>query len=88
VAVVGGVVSPTTPCLQSTPNLSKTVDHLGLNGSRHRPQTISVGLRCGREWWSGFRLGSKNTVKHRLTPGHPSSRNALAILAGMGASGG
>jgi hypothetical protein len=28
---------------------------------------VSVGLRCGQEWWSGFRLGRKNTVKPGLT---------------------
>jgi hypothetical protein len=55
------------PCLQSTSGLSETIAHLGINGSWYRPQTVSVGLRCGQEWWSGFFLGRKNTVKLRLT---------------------
>jgi hypothetical protein len=56
-------------CLQSTSKLSETVAHLGIKDFWHRSQTVSVGLRCGQEWWSGFRLGRKNTVKPRLTPG-------------------
>jgi hypothetical protein len=58
-----------TPCLQSTSKLSETVAHLGIKGFWHRSQTVSVGLRCGQEWWSGFRLGRENTVKPGLTPG-------------------
>jgi hypothetical protein len=56
-------------CLQSRSGLSKTASHLGIDGSWHGPQTVSLGLRCGHEWWSGVRLASKNTVKLKLTLG-------------------
>ena len=51
-------------CLQSTSELSESVAELGSDGPPRRPQTASVGLRCGQKWWSGQRTGSKNTVKH------------------------
>ena len=54
-------------CLQSTPKLSETVADLAINGSANRPQTASVGLRCGQQWWSGCLARRKNTVKRSLT---------------------
>jgi RimJ/RimL family protein N-acetyltransferase len=61
-------LEPLTPCLRSTSGLSETVAHLGVGGFWCRSQTVSVGLRCGQEWWSGFCLANRNAVKLRLTP--------------------
>ena len=63
------VSSVVTVCVQNTTELSETVSHLGANGSWYRSQALSVGLHCGQEWWSGFRLASENAVKLGLTPG-------------------
>jgi hypothetical protein len=54
-------------CLQSTSKLPKTVSHLVVKSSSRRAQTACIGLRCGQDWWSGFRSGTRNTVKLWLT---------------------
>jgi hypothetical protein len=77
------------PCLQSTPKLSETVAELAINGSADRPQTASVGLRCGQHWWSGCLARRKNTVKRSLTfdPRRlaSSSRSQVSVRSGSGA---
>lgn len=93
-----GQAGPTIPCLQSTFKLSKTVSHLAVNDTLRHSETVCVGLRCGQKWWSGSCLGSKDTVKQRLTvgftaPDPPSWDGELVLLisqdaAGTGAHGG
>ena len=62
-----GTIIELSTCLQSTSMLSRTVVELALNGLTRSFQMVSVGFRCGQDWWSGSHARSKNTVKCRLT---------------------